>query len=66
MWIANKFNWVEIRVRDLEKAKNFYENLFDWKITGDENKDFAYWNIATGEPPGGGCGACPKKSRWAF
>jgi len=25
---TNRFNWVEIRVRDLKKAKNFYGNLF--------------------------------------
>ncbi|MFQ5892473.1 MAG: VOC family protein [Candidatus Methanofastidiosia archaeon] len=24
-----------MRVRDLEKAKNFYGNLFDWKISGE-------------------------------
>jgi len=52
--VTNRFNWVEIRVRDLEKAKNFYGNLFDWKISGDENKDYAYWLIDTGEKPGGG------------
>ncbi|MEM3616945.1 MAG: hypothetical protein QXJ31_03420 [Candidatus Bathyarchaeia archaeon] len=41
--MVNRFNWVEIRVRDLEKAKNFYGSLFDWKISGGENKDWAYW-----------------------
>ena len=57
---TNRFNWVEIRVRDLEKAKNFYGNLFDWKITGDENKDWAYWLIDTGEKPGGGMWRFPQ------
>lgn len=57
---ANRFNWVEIRVRDLEKARNFYGNLFDWKITGDENKDWAYWLIDTGEKPGGGMWRFPQ------
>lgn len=52
--MTNRFNWVEIRVRDLEKAKAFYEGLFSWKINGDENKDYAYWLIDTGEKPGGG------------
>ncbi|MBE0512953.1 VOC family protein [Candidatus Bathyarchaeota archaeon] len=52
--MKNRFNWVEIRVRDLERSKKFYESLFRWKITGDENKDYAYWIINTGEKPGGG------------
>lgn len=56
----NRFNWVEIRVRDLEKAKEFYGNLFEWKISGRENKDFAYWLIDTGEKPGGGMCRFPK------
>ena len=41
--MVNIFNWVEIRVRDLKKAKKFYESLFGWKISGKENKDFAYF-----------------------
>jgi len=57
---TNRFNWVEIRVRDLEKAKNFYGNLFDWKISGDENKDWAYWLIDTGEKPSGGMWRFPE------
>jgi len=52
--MINRFNWVEIRVRDLEKAKDFYGNLFDWKITSNENKDWAYWLIDTCEKLGGG------------
>jgi predicted enzyme related to lactoylglutathione lyase len=39
METVNRFNWVEIRVTDLEKAKHFYEGLFSWKISGGENKD---------------------------
>lgn len=58
--MPNRFNWVEIRVRDLEKAKNFYGSLFDWKITGEENKDWAYWLIDTGEKPGGGMWRFPE------
>jgi predicted enzyme related to lactoylglutathione lyase len=58
--MANRFNWVEIRVRDLEKARGFYGNLFDWKIKGDENKDWAYWLIDTGEKPDGGMWRFPQ------
>jgi predicted enzyme related to lactoylglutathione lyase len=58
--MANRFNWVEIRVRDLDKAKNFYGNLFDWKISGGENKDWAYRVVDTGEKPGGGMWRFPQ------
>jgi len=58
--LTNRFNFVEIRVRDLEKAKRFYGSLFDWKITGEENKDYAYWLIDTGEKPGGGMWRFPE------
>ena len=44
----------------MERAKNFYGNLFDWKISGDENKDWAYWLIDTGEKPGGGMWRFPE------
>jgi predicted enzyme related to lactoylglutathione lyase len=58
--VTNRFNFVEIRVRDLDKAKNFYGNLFDWKISGDQNRDWAYWLIDTGEKPGGGMWRFPE------
>jgi len=60
MIVTNRFNWVEIHVRDLEKARDFYGNLFDWKISGDENKVGAYWLIDTGEKPGGGMWRFPE------
>jgi predicted enzyme related to lactoylglutathione lyase len=59
--IKNIFNWVEIRVRDLGKAQKFYGSLFDWKINGNEDKDFAYWTLTTGEKPGGGLWRMPKE-----
>jgi predicted enzyme related to lactoylglutathione lyase len=58
--LVNRFNWVEIRVRDLERAKNFYAGIFGWKISGKENRDWAYWLIDTGEKPGGGMWRMPK------
>ncbi len=58
--MANNFNWVEIRTRDLEKAKTFYEALFGWKISGEENKDFSYWLIDTGTKPNGGMWRMPE------
>lgn len=44
--MKNLFHWVEIRTRDLEKAKKFYQSLFDWEITGE--KDEKYWLIDLG------------------
>ena len=29
---ANPFTWVEIYVQDLERAKTFYEAVFDFKL----------------------------------
>lgn len=58
--MANLFNWIEIRTRNLEKAKKFYESLFGWKISEKENKDFAYWLIDTGAKPGGGMWRMPE------
>jgi len=29
---ANAFTWVEIYVQDLERAKTFYEAVFDFKL----------------------------------
>lgn len=58
--MANPFNWVEIRTKDLEEAKRFYETLFGWKMSGKENKDFAYWFIDTGAKPSGGMWRMPE------
>jgi hypothetical protein len=58
--MANPFNWVEIRTKDLARAKKFYETLFGWKISGKENEDFAYWLVDTGTKPGGGMWRMPK------
>ena len=30
--MVNTFDWIEIKTRDIERAANFYENLFGWKI----------------------------------
>lgn len=34
--------------------------MFNWKISGDENKDWAYWLADTGEKPGGGMWRFPE------
>jgi len=50
--MANTFDWVEIRVRDIEKTANFYENLFGWEIVQREaTEGFDYWIFDTGDEP---------------
>lgn len=58
--MTNNFNWVEVRTRDLEKARVFYKTLFGWRITGKKNEDFEYWFINTGEKPLGGIWRMPE------
>ncbi len=43
----------EIHAEDIERAKKFYEDVFDWKIEKWEGP-IEYWNITTGkqEEPG--------------
>jgi len=58
--MKNIFHFVEIRTRDLDKSKKFYETLFSWKIMGEKNEDFAYWLIDTSGFPKGGMWRMPK------
>lgn len=44
----------EIPADNLERARNFYTDLFGWKIEKDANMD--YWLISTGEPGKGAYG----------
>jgi len=58
--MANIFHWVEIRTRDLDKSKKFYKSLFKWKVSGKDNKDFAYWTISSGSKIGSGIWRMPQ------
>ena len=50
--MANTFDWIEIRTRDIEKTASFYENLFDWKIIQKEDAGgLDYWIFDTGDKP---------------
>jgi predicted enzyme related to lactoylglutathione lyase len=46
--------WFEIFVTDVEKAKDFYSELFGWDFKLMEGADFEYWTIFTGEDSIGG------------
>jgi hypothetical protein len=50
--MANTFDWVEIRTKNLKKTAEFYEILFGWEILGKETGDgFDYWIFDTGTEP---------------
>ncbi len=50
--MANTFDWVEIRTRDTERATEFYENLFGWKVVRRETAEGSdYWIFDTGDEP---------------
>lgn len=34
--MANTFDWVENRAKDVEKTADFFENLFGWKVVRKE------------------------------
>jgi len=50
--MANTFDWVEIRTKDIAETANFYESLFGWKITEKDTADgFDVWIFDTGGEP---------------
>lgn len=50
--MANPFVHVELLTNDMEKAKNFYRNLFDWKLEDVPGMNYTMINV--GEGTGGG------------
>ncbi len=48
--MANTFDWIEIRTRNLEKASEFYGRLFGWKVIEKTNGS-DYWIFDTGAEP---------------
>ncbi len=57
--MKNIFCHIEIRTRDLEKAREFYEDLFNWKVKVGPESNYAL--IDTGKEPGGGLFQAPKQ-----
>ncbi len=50
--MADTFDWVEIRTRDTERATEFYEELFGWKVVRRETAEGSdYWIFDTGDEP---------------
>ena len=53
--MANPFVHIELNTTDVEKAKDFYKQLFDWKLTDMEmGPSGTYTMIDVGEGTGGG------------
>lgn len=52
--MGNPFVHVELNTTDIDKAKSFYEKLFDWKLEDTPVGDMTYTMIGVGEGTGGG------------
>ena len=53
--MANPFVHVELQTKDLDKAKKFYQDLFDWKLEDmPMGNGMSYTIINVGEGTGGG------------
>lgn len=53
--MANPFVHVELNTTDLDKAKDFYGKLFDWKLEDSEGAEGRHYTlIKVGEGTGGG------------
>ena len=42
---SNPVNWFEIYVNDMERAKHFYESVFDLKLEKMPTPDMEYWTF---------------------
>ncbi len=52
--MANPFVHVELNTNDVDKAKDFYGKLFDWKIEDVPMPSGTYTMISVGDGTGGG------------
>jgi predicted enzyme related to lactoylglutathione lyase len=50
--MANPFVHIELNTKDVDKSKNFYAGMFDWKM--EEIPEMDYTIINVGEGTGGG------------
>ncbi len=60
--MPNPFVHVELQTRDLPKAKEFYAQLFDWKLQDIPMQGGSYTMIDVGGGTGGGMVASPDPS----
>jgi hypothetical protein len=57
--MGNPFVHLELTTSDLDKAKDFYTKMFDWKLQEFKGDGPPYLLIDTGKEPGGGMMAQP-------
>ena len=57
--MPNPFCHVELHSNDLEKSKEFYTKLFDWKLEDMPDGNHSYTMIQVGEGTGGGMMKAP-------
>ena len=57
--MPNPFCHVELHSNDLEKSKEFYAGLFDWKLEDVPDGNHSYTMIRVGEGVGGGMMKAP-------
>lgn len=66
--MANPFVHIELTTTDIDKAKAFYQGMFDWELTDQEaGPGMTYTMINVGEGTGGGMMKAPEpgmKSAW--
>lgn len=50
--MANTFDWLEIRTRNIEEGAAFYEGVFGWTVVEEETTEGVdYWIFDTGGEP---------------
>jgi len=50
--MANTFDWLEIRTRDITRAARFYGEVFGWQVVQQELQEGSdYWIFDTGDTP---------------
>ncbi len=58
--MANAFAHIELMTHDLEGAKAFYAEIFDWKWIEHPSESGTYWIIDPGTEPQGGIMKAPE------
>ncbi|HXH05912.1 MAG TPA: VOC family protein [Vicinamibacterales bacterium] len=60
---TNPAVWFEIYVQDMERARRFYESVFDVTLQKLEAGDLEYWSFPSMGPDRPGCGGALVKMR---
>lgn len=60
MIMANEFAHIELMTHDLEAAKKFYSEIFEWDWEESPMEQGPYWLIKTGKDPMGGMMKAPE------